>query len=71
MATKFMSVRNLRFLLYEVFDLASLARYDYYREYDRKMLDMVLQAASELAERLLWPCFPKKHRPQSQGRSIC
>ncbi|MCU0596123.1 MAG: acyl-CoA dehydrogenase [Desulfobacterota bacterium] len=62
MATKFMSMRNLRFLLYEVFDLASLTRHDYYREYDRKMLDMVLQAASELAERLLWPCFQEMGR---------
>jgi hypothetical protein len=55
MAAKFMSLRNLRFLLYEIFDLASLTRHDYYHEYDRKMLDMILQAASELAERLLWP----------------
>jgi len=62
MATKFMSMRNLRFLLYEVFDLTSLTRHDYYREYDRKMLDMVLQAASELAERLLWPCFQEMDR---------
>jgi len=62
MATKFMSMRNLRFLLYEVFDLASLTRHDYYREYDRKMLDMVLQAASELAERLLWPSFQEMDR---------
>jgi alkylation response protein AidB-like acyl-CoA dehydrogenase len=62
MASKFMSMRNLRFLLYEVFDLASLTRHAYYREYDRKMLDMVLQAASELAERLLWPCFQEMDR---------
>ena len=62
MAAKFMSMRNLRFLLYEVFDLASLTRHAYYREYDRKMLDMVLQAASELAERLLWPCFQEMDR---------
>jgi butyryl-CoA dehydrogenase len=62
MATKFMSMRSLRFLLYEVFDLASLTRHDYYHEYDRKMLDMILQAASELAERLLWPCFQDMDR---------
>jgi butyryl-CoA dehydrogenase len=55
-------MRNLRFLLYEVFDLTSLTQYGYYREYDRKMLDMVLQAASELAERLLWPCFQEMDR---------
>jgi len=57
MASKFFSERNLRFLLYEVFDVASLTHYDYYKEYDGKMLDMVLKAAMELAEGLLWPYF--------------
>ena len=47
----------MRFLLYEVFDVASLTHYDYYKEYDGKMLDMVLKAAMELAEGLLWPYF--------------
>jgi alkylation response protein AidB-like acyl-CoA dehydrogenase len=72
MATKFMSLRNLRFLLHEVLDLASLTRYPYYREYDRKMLDMVLQAASELAERLLWPCFQEMDRnpPELAGDTV-
>lgn len=62
MATKFMSMRNLRFLLYEVFDSESLTRHDYYRQYDRKMLDMILQAAAEIAERLLWPAFQEMDR---------
>jgi alkylation response protein AidB-like acyl-CoA dehydrogenase len=55
MASKFISERNLKFLLHEVFDVASLTQYDYYKEYDGKMLDMVLKAAMELAEGLLWP----------------
>ena len=41
--TKFISERNLRFLLYEVFDLESLADHPYYQEYNRKMFDMVLE----------------------------
>ena len=57
MTEKFMSMRNLKFLLYEVFDAASLTRYPYYGEYDRKMLDMVLQAAMELAHGILWAPF--------------
>src|SRR4030042_6487132 len=57
MASKFFSERNLRFLLYEVFDVVSLTRYDDYKEYDGKTFDMVLKAASELAEGLLWPIF--------------
>ena len=62
MTEKFMSMRNLKFLLYEVFDTASLTRYPYYEEYDHKMLDMVLQAAEELARGLLWPYFQEMDR---------
>ena len=47
----------MRFLLYEVFDAVSLTHYDDYKEYDGKTLDMVLKAAIELAEGLLWPIF--------------
>lgn len=57
MASKFLSERNLRFLLYEVFDVGSLTQYEYYKEYDDKTFDMVLQATMELAEGVLWPIF--------------
>ncbi|HKI49720.1 MAG TPA: acyl-CoA dehydrogenase family protein, partial [Desulfobacteria bacterium] len=62
MTEKFMSMRNLKFLLYEVFDAASLTRHPYYEEYDRKMLDMVLKAALELAQGLLWPHYQEMDR---------
>jgi alkylation response protein AidB-like acyl-CoA dehydrogenase len=62
LADKFMSMRNLKFLLYEVFDLVSLTRVSYYADYDRKMLDEVLQAAWELADGLLWPHFQEMDR---------
>jgi len=32
MRSKFFSERDLRFLLYEVFDVVSITRYDYYRD---------------------------------------
>jgi len=72
LADKFVSMRNLKFLLYEVFDTVSLTRYDYYSVYDRKMLDMVLQAALELAEGLLWPCFQEMDRnpPELVGDTV-
>jgi butyryl-CoA dehydrogenase len=57
MASKFFSERNLKFLLYEVFDVASLTRFDPYKEYDGKTFGMILKAAGELAEGLLWPTF--------------
>jgi alkylation response protein AidB-like acyl-CoA dehydrogenase len=62
LASKFFSERNLRFLLYEIFDVESLTRYDTYKEYDGKTLDMVLKAAMELAEGLLFPIFQEMDR---------
>jgi alkylation response protein AidB-like acyl-CoA dehydrogenase len=59
---KFVSERNFKFLLYEVFDAEALTQYPYYEGYDRKMLDMVLKAAMELAEGLLWPNFQEMDR---------
>jgi alkylation response protein AidB-like acyl-CoA dehydrogenase len=59
---KFMSMRNLKFLLYEVFDATSLTAHPYYEEYDRKMLDMVIEAAEELARGVLWPYYQEMDR---------
>ncbi|MCP4353852.1 MAG: acyl-CoA dehydrogenase [Desulfobacterales bacterium] len=55
MPDKFVSERNLKFLLYEVFDAASLTEFDYYRQHNRKMFDMILDAALKLAKDLLRP----------------
>ncbi len=57
MASKFLSERNLKFLLDEVFDVVSLTRYDCYKEYDQKTFGMLIKAAMELAEGLLYPIF--------------
>ena len=62
MAAKFVSEKNIAFLLYEVFDLESLTRYDYYRDHNRKMFDMVLKAALKLARDLLFPIFEEMDR---------
>jgi butyryl-CoA dehydrogenase len=72
MASRFISERNLKFLLYEVFDVASLTQYDYYKEYDGKMLDMVLKAAMELATGLFWPICQEmdKNPPELVGDQI-
>jgi butyryl-CoA dehydrogenase len=62
MATKFVSERNIAFLLYEVFDIESLTRHDYYRDHNRKAFDMVLKAAIKLARDLLFPIFEEMDR---------
>lgn len=62
MAAKFVSERNLKFLLYEVFDIASLTEYDYYKDHNQKMFDMVLKEAVKLAKDLFFPVFAEMDR---------
>ncbi|MBN1849491.1 MAG: acyl-CoA dehydrogenase [Deltaproteobacteria bacterium] len=62
MAAKFISERNIRFLLYEVFDIESLTKYDYYKDHNRKVFDMVLKEAMRLAKDLLYPLFEEMDR---------
>ena len=64
--TKFVSERNLKFLLYEVFDVESLTKYEYYSEHNRKMFDMVLKAAVKLGKDLLYPIFEEMDRNQPE-----
>jgi butyryl-CoA dehydrogenase len=61
-ATKFASERNIKFLLYEAFDVESLTSYEYYSEHNRKMFDMVLKAAVKLGKDLLFPIFEEMDR---------
>jgi len=42
-AQKFISMRNLKFLVYEVFDLESLTRQDYFKAHNKKMFDLAVR----------------------------
>ena len=62
MQGKFASEKNVRFLLYEVFDVASLCRFDAYSQHSRKMFDMVLGEAMKLAKNLYCPIYEEMDR---------
>ena len=62
MAAKCLSEKNLKFLLYEVFDIESLIRFEYYREHNRKTFDMILKEALKLSRNLLYPVFTEMDR---------
>ena len=66
MASKFISERNLKFLLYEVFDAESLTKYEYYTPHNKKTFDLVLQAAVKLAKDMLYPVFSEMDRNQPE-----
>jgi alkylation response protein AidB-like acyl-CoA dehydrogenase len=65
-ASKFVSERNIKFLLYEVFDVESLTKYEYYSEHNRKMFNLVLKAAVKLGKDLLFPIFEEMDRNQPE-----
>ncbi len=62
MATKFVSKRSLEFLLYEVFNAEQLLTYPYYADHNRKVFDMVLDAALKLAQKVLRPTLEEMDR---------
>ena len=62
MGTKFVSERNLKFLLYEVFDVENLTQYEEFQDQNRKMYDMVVKAAIKFGKDLLFPIFEEMDR---------
>jgi len=69
---KFVSERNLKFLLYDVFDITALSRFPYYRQHDRKTFDMVLDETVKLARNLMWPCLEEmdRHPPELVDKQV-
>lgn len=62
MAAKFVSLRNLKFMLYEVFDVVSLTKHPYFEHHSLKGFEMVLDAAQKLARNLLRSSFEEMDR---------
>jgi alkylation response protein AidB-like acyl-CoA dehydrogenase len=57
MAEKFISERNLKFLLYEMFDVESLLKYPRYADHSREVFDMVMDTAMKMSKDLFKPVF--------------
>jgi len=62
MAEKFISERNMRFMLYEVLDAESLTQYPYFSDHNRESFEMVLTTAYKMAVEMLRPCFSEMDR---------
>jgi alkylation response protein AidB-like acyl-CoA dehydrogenase len=62
MAVNFISLRNLRFLLYEVLHAETLTQRPAFSDHDRAVFDMVLETADKMGRDLLWPCFVEMDR---------
>ncbi|WP_457551060.1 acyl-CoA dehydrogenase [Desulfobacula sp.] len=62
--SKFVSIRNIRFMIKEVFDSKSLTEYDYYSKHTEKMFDMVIDEALTLAVKLMYPVLEEMDKNQ-------
>jgi butyryl-CoA dehydrogenase len=59
---KYYSRRNLDFILYEVLDILSLAKEDYFSAHDAETMDMVLNIAEGIAEKIMRPVLIETDR---------
>jgi len=69
---RFVSERNLRFLLYEAFDAESLTQYPLYQDHGREIFDMVLETALKMGKELLRPYLQEMDRnpPRLEGGRV-
>jgi len=63
MANKFISLKNLKFLLYDVHNVSQFTEnYDYYKMHDLESFDFMLEAAHQIAEKELYPYYQDMDR---------
>ncbi|GBC61175.1 acyl-CoA dehydrogenase [Desulfonema ishimotonii] len=62
MANRFVSMKNLRFILHEVLNVESLSELPAFSGHTRKSIDMVLSAAHDFAKGELHPIFEEMDR---------
>lgn len=66
MAKQYMSMRNLRFLLHEVFKVEELTKSEVYQDHSKETFDMMLDAAKQISDTLLHPIYEEmdKNKPE-------
>ncbi len=57
MSNTYVSVRNIKFLLHEVLQVASLNRFPYFADYDEDAVDMAVEAAQQIGDTYLYPIY--------------
>lgn len=62
----FYSKRDIKFQLYEVLNAELLTKYPYFQDHDRDSFDMVLEAADQIAEKMLFPILTEMDRNEPQ-----
>lgn len=62
----YFSKRDLQFNLYELLNVEQLTQYTYYQDHDRQSFDMVLDAAEQIADKMLYPLLTEMDRKEPQ-----
>jgi len=63
---KFVSERNLKFLLHEVLDCTSLTQYPYFQEHSRENFDLIFQTALKIGRDVLQPHLREMDQKQPE-----
>ncbi len=66
MAEKFISDRNLKFLLYEMLDVEQLIKYPMFADHSRETFDMVMETAMKMGKDLFKPTLTEMDRNQPE-----
>ncbi len=72
MAEKFISDRNLKFLLYEMFDVERLIKYPQFADHNREVFDMVIETAMKMGKDLFKPVLTEmdRNQPEYSGGAV-
>jgi butyryl-CoA dehydrogenase len=62
----YFSKRDLQFNLYELLNVEQLTQYAYYQDHDRESFEMVLDAAEQIADKMLYPLLTEMDRKEPQ-----
>ena len=53
----YMSIDHLRFLLYQVHDIESILSLEYFADYDRSSIDILIDSVKDYSDKELFPYF--------------
>ena len=65
---QYISLRNLRFLLHEVFGTEDITAYERYQDYDQEAIDFVLDAAKQIGDTHLFPIYREMDKGEGKVR---
>jgi alkylation response protein AidB-like acyl-CoA dehydrogenase len=62
MSNNLVNLRDIRFVLYEMLEVESLTKLDYFADHSKDTFDTILDAAYQLAREVCWPAYVEMDR---------